>query len=109
MENLLAIANQWVKILIDNLTNFKFVITNPWLWICGVIISGWLYSRWGLRKLFWFLLSLSGAVFLRFKIYGYLGEITKTADVDYGGMIVNSIFYVSLVIIAVYFFFIKTE
>ena len=109
MNDPLNIVNQLVKALVDNLTNFKFVTTNPWLWICGVVVSGWLYSRWGVRKLFWFLLSLAGVSFLRLKVYGYLGEITKTAEVDYGGMIVNSIFYVSLVIIVVYFFFIKTE
>jgi len=109
MNNPLDIINQWVKILLENLANFKFVITNPWLWICGVIISGWLFSLWGARKLLWFLLSLGGVIFLRLKVYGYLGEITKTAEVDYGSMIVNSIFYISLVILAVYFFFIKTE
>jgi hypothetical protein len=109
MNSFLDIVNQWVKFFADNLTNFKFAATNPWLWLCGAIISGWLYTRWGLRKLFWFLLTMGGAIFLRLKVYAYLGEITKSAEVDYGGMIVNSIFYVSLVIIVVYFFFIKTE
>jgi hypothetical protein len=107
--NVMDTVNNIVILLKDNFVNFQLSLYNPWLWISGIIVAGWLYSTWGLRKLLLFIVSLGVVVFLRFKVYAFIAGFTKSAEVDYGGMIVNSIFYISIVIVVVYFAFIKTD
>ncbi|MDP8260408.1 MAG: hypothetical protein P9L96_05360 [Candidatus Gygaella obscura] len=96
-------------VLKQNLLDFHFTSNNPWLWICGGTIIFWMVKHWNLKKIIWFIISMGTLFFLKGVVYDYIGKLMPGAGNNYGDMIIGIVFSILVVIVLIYFLFIRQD
>ncbi len=109
MENIVSVLRAVYFVLKKNLFDFRFTFDNPWLWICFGIIVFWMLKYWNLKKIIWFVICIGTLIFLRSKVYEYLASYMPGPREGYSDMLVGIIFSITVVIVVIYFLFVRQE